>query len=99
VSVLRSRSSSIRFSPRTRWSTSLILPAECVMHVCHYQIAHQEASTQDPQGQKEYHHRTDMNNKIYRIRKSAPTADGKANGATDFKLSESLILSKIVIKC
>jgi large subunit ribosomal protein L3e len=42
-------------------------------------------------GQKGYHHRTEINKKIYRIGKSCLTADGKKNGSTDYDLTEKSI--------
>ncbi|KAF8387263.1 rpl-3 [Pristionchus pacificus] len=42
-------------------------------------------------GQKGYHHRTEMNKKIYRIGKSALTAEGKKNGSTEFDVTEKTI--------
>lgn len=42
-------------------------------------------------GQKGYHHRTEINKKIYRIGKSCLTQEGKNNGSTDFDLSEKTI--------
>jgi large subunit ribosomal protein L3e len=42
-------------------------------------------------GQKGYHHRTEINKKVYRIGKSSLTADGKKNAATDFDLTEKNI--------
>jgi len=42
-------------------------------------------------GQKGYHHRTEINKKIYRIGQSALTPDGKKNGSTDFDLTEKSI--------
>uniref|UniRef100_A0A0N5AAT1 60S ribosomal protein L3 n=1 Tax=Syphacia muris TaxID=451379 RepID=A0A0N5AAT1_9BILA len=38
-------------------------------------------------GQKGYHHRTEMNKKIYRIGKSCLTEEGKNNGSTDYDLT------------
>ncbi|CAJ0962999.1 unnamed protein product, partial [Mesorhabditis belari] len=42
-------------------------------------------------GQKGYHHRTEMNKKIYRIGRSCLTKEGKNNGATEFDVSEKTI--------
>ncbi|KAK6743412.1 hypothetical protein RB195_010584 [Necator americanus] len=42
-------------------------------------------------GQKGYHHRTHINNKVYRIGRSCLTPDGKNNGATEFDLTEKSI--------
>jgi len=42
-------------------------------------------------GQKGYHHRTEINKKIYRIGKSALSGDGKKNGSTDYDLTEKTI--------
>jgi len=42
-------------------------------------------------GQKGYHHRTEINKKIYRIGKSAMAPDGKKNGSTDYDLTEKTI--------
>uniref|UniRef100_A0A914UM24 Ribosomal protein L3 n=2 Tax=Plectus sambesii TaxID=2011161 RepID=A0A914UM24_9BILA len=42
-------------------------------------------------GQKGYHHRTEINKKIYRIGKSALVGDGKKNGSTDYDLTEKSI--------
>uniref|UniRef100_A0A0K0DVC5 60S ribosomal protein L3 n=1 Tax=Strongyloides stercoralis TaxID=6248 RepID=A0A0K0DVC5_STRER len=42
-------------------------------------------------GQKGYHHRTEMNKKVFRIGKSCLTAEGKNNGATEFDLTEKSI--------
>ncbi|EYB81897.1 hypothetical protein Y032_0371g113 [Ancylostoma ceylanicum] len=42
-------------------------------------------------GQKGYHHRTHINNKVYRIGRSCLTPDGKNNGATEFDLTEKNI--------
>jgi len=42
-------------------------------------------------GQKGYHHRTEINKKIYRIGKSSLVAEGKKNGATDYDLTEKTI--------
>ena len=38
-------------------------------------------------GQKGYHHRTEINKKIYRIGKSCLTADGKKNGSTEYDVT------------
>jgi large subunit ribosomal protein L3e len=38
-------------------------------------------------GQKGYHHRTEINKKIYRIGKSCLTDDGKKNGSTEFDIT------------
>lgn len=38
-------------------------------------------------GQKGFHHRTEINKKVYRIGKSSLTAEGKKNGATDFDIT------------
>nr|NP_001021256.1 60S ribosomal protein L3 [Caenorhabditis elegans]CAH10798.1 60S ribosomal protein L3 [Caenorhabditis elegans] len=42
-------------------------------------------------GQKGFHHRTIINNKIYRIGKSALTEEGKNNGSTEFDLTQKTI--------
>lgn len=42
-------------------------------------------------GQKGYHHRTEINKKIYRIGKSALNEKGKTNGSTEFDLTEKTI--------
>jgi len=42
-------------------------------------------------GQKGYHHRTEVNKKIYRIGKSSLTADGKKNASTEYDLTEKNI--------
>jgi len=42
-------------------------------------------------GQKGYHHRTEMNKKIYRIGKSGLTAEGKKNGSTEYDLTEKTV--------
>jgi len=42
-------------------------------------------------GQKGYNHRTEINKKIFRIGKSALTAEGKKNGSTEFDLTEKSI--------
>ncbi|TKR80877.1 hypothetical protein L596_014864 [Steinernema carpocapsae] len=42
-------------------------------------------------GQKGFHHRTEMNKKIYRIGKSCLTQDGKKNGSTEYDISEKTI--------
>lgn len=42
-------------------------------------------------GQKGYHHRTEMNKKVFRIGKSCLTAEGKNNGATEFDLTEKSV--------
>ncbi|GMR53639.1 hypothetical protein PMAYCL1PPCAC_23834, partial [Pristionchus mayeri] len=42
-------------------------------------------------GQKGDHHRTEINKKIYRIGKSPLSGEGKANGATEFDLTEKTI--------
>jgi len=42
-------------------------------------------------GQKGYHHRTQINKKIYRIGRSSLTPEGKANGSTDFDLTQKSI--------
>jgi len=42
-------------------------------------------------GQKGYHHRTEINKKIYRIGKSALTPEGKKNGSTEYDLTEKNI--------
>ncbi|KAF8356929.1 hypothetical protein PRIPAC_91924 [Pristionchus pacificus] len=42
-------------------------------------------------GQKGYHHRTEMNKKIYRIGKSPLTAESKKNGYTEYDLAEMTI--------
>jgi large subunit ribosomal protein L3e len=42
-------------------------------------------------GQKGYHHRTEINKKIYRIGKSCLTTEGKKNGSTDFDTTEKTI--------
>jgi len=42
-------------------------------------------------GQKGYHHRTEINKKIYRIGKSCLTAEGKSNGSTEFDITEKTI--------
>ncbi|WKY01375.1 hypothetical protein Q1695_015404 [Nippostrongylus brasiliensis] len=42
-------------------------------------------------GQKGYHHRTHINNKVYRIGRSCITPEGKNNGATEFDLTEKSI--------
>lgn len=39
-------------------------------------------------GQKGYHHRTEVNKKIYRIGKSCLTEEGKRNGATEYDITE-----------
>ncbi|PAV62124.1 hypothetical protein WR25_07520 [Diploscapter pachys] len=42
-------------------------------------------------GQKGFHHRTQINKKIYRIGRSALTPEGKSNGSTDFDLTQKSI--------
>ncbi|CAD6188499.1 unnamed protein product [Caenorhabditis auriculariae] len=42
-------------------------------------------------GQKGYHHRTVINNKVYRIGRSCLTAEGKNNGSTEFDLTQKTI--------
>jgi large subunit ribosomal protein L3e len=42
-------------------------------------------------GQKGYHHRTEINKKVFRIGKSALTADGKKNGSTEYDVTEKTI--------
>jgi large subunit ribosomal protein L3e len=42
-------------------------------------------------GQKGYHHRTEVNKKIYRIGKSTLTAEGKKNASTEYDLTEKNI--------
>jgi len=42
-------------------------------------------------GQKGYHHRTEVNKKIYRIGKSTVTPEGKKNATTEFDLTEKTI--------
>jgi len=42
-------------------------------------------------GQKGYHHRTEMNKKIFRMGKSCLTAEGKNNGSTEQDLTEKSI--------
>ncbi|EFO94439.1 hypothetical protein GCK72_008808 [Caenorhabditis remanei] len=42
-------------------------------------------------GQKGFHHRTIINNKIYKIGKSALTEEGKNNGSTEFDLTQKTI--------
>jgi len=42
-------------------------------------------------GQKGYHHRTEINKKIYRIGKSALVGEGKKNGSTDYDLTEKTV--------
>ncbi|KAK6053491.1 ribosomal protein L3 [Cooperia oncophora] len=42
-------------------------------------------------GQKGFHHRTHINNKVYRIGRSCLTPEGKNNGATEFDLTEKSI--------
>jgi large subunit ribosomal protein L3e len=42
-------------------------------------------------GQKGYHHRTIVNNKIYRVGKACTTPEGKSNGSTEFDLTEKTI--------
>jgi len=42
-------------------------------------------------GQKGYHHRTEINKKIYRIGHSCLTKDGKNNGATEFDVTDKTI--------
>jgi len=42
-------------------------------------------------GQKGYHHRTEVNKKVYRIGKSCLTADGKKNASTEFDITEKNI--------
>uniref|UniRef100_A0A0N4Z262 60S ribosomal protein L3 n=1 Tax=Parastrongyloides trichosuri TaxID=131310 RepID=A0A0N4Z262_PARTI len=42
-------------------------------------------------GQKGYHHRTEMNKKVFRIGKSCLTAEGKNNGSTEFDLTEKSV--------
>jgi ribosomal protein L3 len=49
-------------------------------------------------GQKGYHHRTEINKKIYRIGKSALTADGKKNGSTEYDLTEKNINPMVSLK-
>lgn len=38
-------------------------------------------------GQKGYHHRTEINKKIYRLGKSCLSADGKKNGSTEYDIT------------
>ena len=42
-------------------------------------------------GQKGYHHRTEVNKKVYRIGKSSLTAEGKKNASTEFDITEKNI--------
>jgi large subunit ribosomal protein L3e len=42
-------------------------------------------------GQKGYHHRTEINKKIFRIGKSSLTAEGKKNGSTEYDVTEKTI--------
>jgi large subunit ribosomal protein L3e len=42
-------------------------------------------------GQKGYHHRTEINKKVYRLGKSCLTNDGKKNASTEFDLTEKTI--------
>ncbi|KAK0404325.1 hypothetical protein QR680_017395 [Steinernema hermaphroditum] len=42
-------------------------------------------------GQKGFHHRTEMNKKVYRIGKSCLTPEGKNNGSTEYDISEKTI--------
>ncbi|VDM16660.1 unnamed protein product [Wuchereria bancrofti] len=42
-------------------------------------------------GQKGYHHRTEVNKKIYRIAKSCLTEEGRRNGGTDYDITEKSI--------
>uniref|UniRef100_A0A0R3S2T2 60S ribosomal protein L3 n=1 Tax=Elaeophora elaphi TaxID=1147741 RepID=A0A0R3S2T2_9BILA len=42
-------------------------------------------------GQKGYHHRTEVNKKIYRIGKSCLTEEGRKNGGTDYDITEKSI--------
>lgn len=42
-------------------------------------------------GQKGYHHRTEMNKKVYRIGKSCLTEEGKNNGNTEYDTTEKNI--------
>ncbi|VDM47855.1 unnamed protein product [Toxocara canis] len=42
-------------------------------------------------GQKGYHHRTEVNKKIYRLGKSCLTEEGKKNGGTDYDITEKSV--------
>ncbi|VDM96187.1 unnamed protein product [Thelazia callipaeda] len=42
-------------------------------------------------GQKGYHHRTEINKKIYRLGKSCLTEEGKKNGCTEYDITEKSI--------
>ncbi|OZC06561.1 ribosomal protein L3 [Onchocerca flexuosa] len=42
-------------------------------------------------GQKGYHHRTEVNKKVYRIGKSCLTEEGKRNGGTDYDITEKSV--------
>uniref|UniRef100_A0A915CJ34 60S ribosomal protein L3 n=4 Tax=Parascaris univalens TaxID=6257 RepID=A0A915CJ34_PARUN len=42
-------------------------------------------------GQKGYHHRTEVNKKIYRLGKSCLTEEGKRNGGTEYDITEKSI--------
>jgi len=42
-------------------------------------------------GQKGYHHRTEVNKKVYRIGKSCLTADGKKNASTEYDMTAKTI--------
>jgi large subunit ribosomal protein L3e len=42
-------------------------------------------------GQKGYHHRTEINKKVYRIGKSCLTPEGKNNGSSDNDVTEKNI--------
>lgn len=50
-------------------------------------------------GQKGYHHRTEVNKKVYRIGKSALTDAGKKNGSTEFDVTEKTINPMVCTTC